>query len=337
MSSLEQGALNAFPESRIDAEYFALRNGAGISPLADRLLIRVVGSDRVAFMHGMCSQDVKSLAAGAVAPALILNERAHLIADLFLYAEPDALLIETDRRLWPAARDHLERLLVADDVEFETLGETAVLDLEGPLSGRAAAAIAGASVADLAEWRHVTADGLIIANLPRYGMQAYSIIAPRTIIDGLAAKILGAADRPETARVAPETLEIIRVENGRARVGIDTNEKTIALEARLEAAISFSKGCYVGQETIERATARGGIRKRLFGLRIAGERPPAPGAAVIYQEKEAGRLTSVVCSPRFGAIGLAIIHQPAWTPGATVAVRADDGEFSGIVSELPFQ
>lgn len=337
MSSLEQGALNALPESRIDAEYFALRNGAGIVPLADRLLIRAIGSDRVAFMHGMCSQDVKGLATGAVAPALILNERAHLIADLFLYAEPDALLIEIDRRLWPAARDHLERLLVADDVEFQMLGETAVLDLEGPLSARAATAVAGANVADLAEWRHVAADGLAIANLPRYGTQAYSIIASRTIIDNLSARILGATDRPEAARVAPETLEIIRVENGRARVGIDTNEKTIALEARLERAISFSKGCYVGQETIERATARGGIRKKLFGLRIAGERAPAPGAAVIHQEKEVGRLTSIVRSPRFGAIGLAIIHQQAWTPGAMVAVHADNGEFSGIVSELPFQ
>lgn len=337
MNSLEQGALNALPESRIDAEYFALRNGAGIVTLADRLLIRAIGSDRVAFMHGMCSQDVKGLATGAVAPALILNERAHLIADLFLYAEPDALLIEIDRRLWPAARDHLERLLVADDVEFETLGETAVLDLEGPLSARAAAAIAGGGVADLAEWRHVAADGLTIANLPRNGTQAYSIIASRTIIDDLLARILGATERPEAARVAPETLEIIRVENGRARVGIDTNEKTIALEARLEGAISFSKGCYVGQETIERATARGGIRKKLFGLRIAGERTPAPGAAVIHQEKEVGRLTSVVRSPRFGAIGLAIIHQQAWAPGAMVAVHADNGEFSGIVSELPFQ
>lgn len=329
--------MNALSESRIDAEYFALRNGAGVVPLADRLLIRVIGSDRVAFMHGMCSQNVKGLAAGSVAPALILNERAHVIADLFLYAEPDALLIEIDRRLWPAARDHLERLLVADDVEFETRDETAVLDLEGPLSGRAAAAIAGANVTDLAEWRYVAADGLTIANLPRYDTQAYSIIASRTMIDDLLAKIFDAADRPEAARVAPETLEIIRVENGRARVGVDTNEKTIALEARLERAISFSKGCYVGQETIERATARGGIRKKLFGLRIAGENTPAPGAAVIYQEKEVGRLTSVVHSPRFGAIGLAIIHQPAWTPGAMVAVHADNGEFSGVVSELPFQ
>ncbi len=337
MSSLEQGASNAFPESRIDAEYSAVRDCAGIARLEDRILIRVVGSDRVAFMHGMCSQDVKSLAAGAVAPALILNERAHLIADFFLYAEPDALLIEIDRRLWLAARDHLERLLVADDVEFETLDETAVLDLEGPLSGRAAAAVAGAGVADLVEWQHVKADGLTIANLPRYGTHAYSIIAPRAIIGDLSARILAAPDRPKASRVTPETLEIVRVENGRAAVGIDTNEKTIALEARLEPAISFNKGCYVGQETIERATARGGIRKKLYGLGIAGNRLPASGAAVIFEEKEVGRLTSVVRSPRFGAIGLAIIHQQAWTAGATVALHADNGEFSATVSDLPFQ
>src|SRR5262249_57202551 len=115
---------------------------------------------------------------------------------------------------------------------------------------------------------------------------------------------LGADFRP----IRTEAIDIVRVENGIARVGVDTTDKTIALEARLNGAISFDKGCYVGQETIERATARGGLRKKLFGLLFEGERTPVPEAVARLDGKEVGRVSSVAASPRLGAIGLAILH-----------------------------
>ena len=128
-------------------------------------------------------------------------------------------------------------------------------------------------------------------------------------------------------------LETIRIENGVARVGVDTTDKTIALEARLNRAISFNKGCYLGQETIERATARGGLKKRMFGLKFSTAEVPGAGAILTLDGKEVGRVSSAVRSPRFGAIGLAILHHSAWTPGAELKV----GEGGvAIVSELPF-
>lgn len=342
MSSLDQGAIGASPEVRLDAEsrlaaeYRALRGGVGIAPLPDRIVVRVVGADRVTFMHGMCSQDVKGLAPGAVAPALLLTERAHLIADFLLYAEHDALLIEIEAAQWPAARVHLERLLVADDVEFEPLENLGVLDLEGPESHRVAAAITGTDAAAIAEWRHVRSGDLRLAHLPRFGAPAASIIAPREILADLTMRATADNSVTNIVIVSPATLEILRVENGRARLGGDATDKTIALEARLNYAISFNKGCYVGQETIERATARGGLKKRLFGLRIDGDRAPTAGAAITLGGKEIGHLTSIVRSPRFGLIGLAIIHQSAWTVGSAVAIHDASGEIPAAVSDLPF-
>ncbi len=342
MSSLDQGAIGASPEVRLDAESRlaaedrALRGGVGVAPLPDRIVVRVIGSDRVAFMHGMCSQDVKGLAPGAVAPALLLTERAHLIADFLLYAEPDALLIEIEAAQWPAARAHLEHLLVADDVEFEPLDDLGVLDLEGPDWRRVATAITETDATAIAPWRHVRSGELRLANLPRFGAPAGSIIAPRTILADLTTRAIADDSATNIIEVSPATLELLRVENGRARTGVDATEKTIALEARLDYAISFNKGCYVGQETIERATARGGLKKRLFGLRIDGDRAPAAGAAVTLGGKEVGHLTSIVKSPRFGLIGLAIIHQSAWTVGTAVAIHDASGEIPAAVGELPF-
>ena len=130
--------------------------------------------------------------------------------------------------------------------------------------------------------------------------------------------------------------EIVRVESGNARVGVDTNEKTIALEARTEPAISFSKGCYIGQETVERATARGALKRRLMGLRIDGARVPGAGSRVMLAGKEVGHLTSPLRSPRLGVIALAVLHHSAWAPGTAVKIEAADGEAAAAVSELPF-
>jgi len=260
-------------KSRAARDCAAISAGVGIATLDHRLIVRITGDDRIPFMHGMCSNDIKGLGTGAVAPALMLTEHAHIIADFFVYAEADALLLEIDRALWPQARSHLEKFLVADEVEFDELDLVDVLDPAGT--------------------------------------QLF-------------------------AEVDVNALDLLRVEHGLARVGIDSTDKTIALEARLDSAISFSKGCYLGQETIERATARGGLKKKLFGLRIDGDRLPAAGSTIVLEGKEVGRLTSIVQSPRCGIIGLSILHHNAWPEGTRVTIADTGGEVPARVCELPF-
>jgi len=318
--------------SDLERQYRAVKSDAGVRLMDERLFVRISGDDRVSFLHGMCSADIKGLKTGEVAPALFLTDHAHVIAACFIYAESDALLIETDRAAWPQTRSHLERFLVADDVEMEELEDVAAIDIEGPRAAETMRQFAGEIAGSLAPWRYQVETRT--ANLPRLGGPAFTLMVERP-------KAAEAVERLKTLHrglcgLDIQTMEVLRIENGIAAIGVDTNEKTLAMEARLERSISFSKGCYVGQETVERATARGALKRRLYGLRITGVQLPQRGAAVLLAGKEVGMLTSVVPSPALGIIGLAILHHSAWTEGVTVVVRGSDGDVPATVSELPF-
>ncbi|MGH7932007.1 MAG: YgfZ/GcvT domain-containing protein [Candidatus Binataceae bacterium] len=317
-------------------EYRALTSAAGLRLLDDRIVIRVIGDDRVSFLHGMCSNDIKALKPDGVMPALFLTERAHLIADCFMWGTGnDAILIEIDRDEWPKVRSHLEHLLIADDVEMEEQTGLGVLDIEGPQAHEVLGAALGAAFDALQVWHQATASGLTVANLPRFGGPAITVIGERARLAQLAADLRNS--NPDLCEVHSDSLEIVRIENGVARVGVDSNDKTLALEARLERAISLNKGCYLGQETVERATARGGLKKRLYGVRINGARAPRRDAAIGLHGKEIGRLSSVARSPRLGLIGFAILHHSAWHDGLAVSVADADGELAASVCDLPFK
>jgi folate-binding protein YgfZ len=339
MQDSEQIAASATVADSPDfnADYAALTGAAGVLEIPGRIVVRAIGEDRVSFLHGMCSNDIKGAKPGAVVPAMFLTEHAHVIADCFMWVAPDAVLIDADAALWRRAREHLERLLVADDVEFEDEPDLAVVDIEGPRAADAIRAAAGDQPAAAAQWRFTRAGPLLVANLPRLGGPAFSMIGPRRELDSAIGRIL--ASDAAFRRVGAAALDTIRIERGLALVGVDTGERTIALEARMERAISFGKGCYVGQETIERATARGALKHRLCGLRIDLDAPRtvAHAAAVVLAGKEVGRAASIANSPRLGAIALAILHHSAWAPGTRVTIADPAGAIDARVEELPFK
>jgi folate-binding protein YgfZ len=333
------------------ADYHALKVGSGVRLGAERIVIRMSGDDRASFLHGMCSNDIKGLKPGGLVAALFLTERAHLIAEANVWATADALLLEMERTLWPAVRAHLERFLVADDVEFEESGDSirhdgviqpaSVIQIDGPRAAETVAAVFGTPASLPGAWRFGEAEGgALVAQVTRWGAPAFTILAERANAPEIVARMVAGGGQVrevnEVREVSMEAGEILRVESGTARVGVDTNDKTIALEARMEPAISFNKGCYIGQETVERATARGALKRRLMGLRIDGARVPSTGARVMLAGKEIGHLTSPLRSPRLGVLALAILHHSAWTPGTVVRIQDADGELAAAVSELPF-
>jgi folate-binding protein YgfZ len=308
-------------DSALILDYAALKSGAGMRLLDDWQMVRVTGDDRVSFMHGMCTADIKGLAKGTLTPALFVTEHAHVISDCFIYAlESDALCLEVERERWPQVRLHLEKLLVADDVEMEELDSLAILELEGPKSAAIIASISGEAASRLAPWQCASMGDISIANLPRYGIPAFTLIGERTKLEDIQTGIR--EQNPGVRDLSAKALDIIRIENGLARVGVDTTDRTLALEARLERAISFSKGCYLGQETIERATARGALKRRLCALQIDGPLPTA-GAPIMLAGKEIGRLSSVARSSQVGIIGLAMLHHSAWPLGTRVTIGTD--------------
>jgi folate-binding protein YgfZ len=319
---------------RVADEYEAVRDAAAIRYVEQSIFVRVTGDDRISFFHGMCTADIKSLKPGSLTRALLLTERAHIIGEFTVYAMQDnSLMLEIERAAWPAVRTNLEKFLVADDVEFEELDSLGAIDLEGREAVRIAAALAS-DAAGLEPWRHLTAERFVIANAPQLGVPGFSVAAQRDEIPELIGRIQ--AQNPSIGELSADTLELLRVEQGIARIGVDTNDKTLALEARLDFAISFNKGCYVGQETVERATARGALKRRLYGLKITSAEIPPQGAPLMLDGKDVGRLSSVVRSPALGVIGLSILHHSAWKPGTEVAL-GDGLDGSAIVSELPFE
>jgi folate-binding protein YgfZ len=357
---------HAFGGGGLEADYRALKGGAGVRLVAERIVIRMSGDDRAAFLHGMCSNDIKGLKPGGLVAALFLTERAHLIAEANVWATADSLLLEMERALWPAVRAHLERFLVADDVEFEESGDSvrqdgviqrdsviqraSVIQIDGPHAAEAVGAVFRTAASLPGAWRFGEAEGgALIAQVTRWGAPAFTILAGHANSPEIVEQMVAAGGEysqseirrqvrevNEVREISIEAAEILRVESGAARAGVDTNDKTIALEARMEPAISFNKGCYIGQETIERATARGALKRRLMGLRIDGTRVPAAEARVVLAGKEIGHLTSPLRSPRLGVLALAILHHSAWTPGTAVRVHDADGELAAAVSELPF-
>jgi folate-binding protein YgfZ len=318
---------NLSPAISLDAEYAALREGAGFRLLDDRMIVRVTGDDRVSFFHGMCSADVKTAHTGDVVPALFLTEHAHVIGEFLIWVEEGALTLETELSAWPHEKEHLEKLLVADDVEMEEFHPLSILHIEGPRAADMLSNVEVSGAHALKPWQCSKSVNAVIGRVSRFGADAFSLLGDRVVLSEVAYRLSRAGALP----VSEATLDIVRVEHGIAKVGVDTSEKTIAIEARLQRSISFSKGCYLGQETIERATSRGGLKKKMFGLRFAA--PIAAGSALFLDGKEVGQVTSAVISPRFGAIGLAILHHSAWTPGAALVAR---GDVKAIVSELPF-
>jgi len=246
-------------------------------------------------------------------------------------------LIEIDRQIWPDIRTHLEKFLVADDVEMEELERLGVIDIEGPQAHKVLHAVSDNAADGLDSWHHAASGELRIANLPRFGGPAFTLLADWSRVAKLTAELSERNAPLDVCDLSPQTLDILRIEHGIARPGADTTAKTLALEARLERAISFSKGCYIGQETIERATARGALKRRLYGLRIHGTGIPQTGAAINLNGKEVGRLSSAARSPALGIIGLAILHHSAWPEGTKVMLSDAVGESPAVVFELPFK
>ncbi len=334
-TNLAKPAGSGGPATAVTADdYRALTAGAGFRAMPERMLSRVTGADRIAFFQGMCSADVKGASVGAVVAALLLTEHAHVIADFYAWIAADALLIDIEKSLWPPAREHLDKLLVADDVEFDDAGTPALIEIAGSKARDVAGAVTGNVATTLDEWRHGVSGDLLVGRVPRAGIDAFTIAAPRARVDGIMTSLrqLGGGTR----EVSEAAIDVVRIENGLARVGIDTSQRTIALEARLDRAIAPGKGCYVGQETIERATARGGLKRRLYGLKIEASRAPARGSAVMLAGREVGRVGSSAVSPRLGSLALSILHHSAWQPGTRVVIKDQDGETSAIVSDLPF-
>lgn len=314
-------------------EYAAMRDAAAVVELPWIERLRVTGSDRVPFLQGMLSNDVAKLAPGSGCPALLLSEQGKAVGDLVVLAGEEVLALDGVGAA-SVVRVALERFLVADDVELEPAESARVFAVLGP---RAPNVLAGLGLpAPEASWAHAPAhipdDAPHIVRAPAPGAGGFACRVPGAAGAQWWERAIAAGGRP----AGLEAFEVLRIESGVPRHGRDVLADTLALEAPYENAISFRKGCYLGQEVMERVAARGHVNRKLVGVELAGDAVPRPGARLVAEGRDVGWVTSAARSWRLGrTIGLAYVRREYLEPGTALALGAADGP-PAIVRSLPF-
>jgi folate-binding protein YgfZ len=304
-------------------EYRALTERCGLVDRCERGKLALTGGEAKAFLHGQVSNDIEALEPGEGCYAAFLTPKGKMLGDLRVLNLGDELFLDTERVSLQGLFNMILRYKLGRDVELhKRTVERGLLSLIGP-EARAAAGADG-----LGQDEHATLAAQI-------GGAPVRLVATAGGVDLLCdaertADVKAALDLPEISEAAAE---VVRVETGRPRYGLDLDDSVIPQEAGLnERAVSFTKGCYVGQETVARLHWRGKPNRHLRGLRLS--EPAATGDVLRLGEREVGRLGSSVVSPARGPIGLAIVRREA-APGDTIAV-GDSGVTATLV-ELPFQ
>ena len=318
-------------------ELAALRTGAALSPLSERMVLAARGADRTTFLQGMLSTDVAKLAPGQGTHALLLTEQGRVVADLCVLVLDDAIWLDLPASSREHARTSLERFVVADDVELDELVLSGMA-LRGPEADAVLATVLGTDVGALPEGAHVEVaygGGRVrVARLAEFGARGFHVwCVAEACEDALALALLQAG----AVSVGPDASEIFRIANGWAREGVDYDAQTLAAEIpSLARAVSYNKGCYLGQEVMERIAARGHVNWLL--VRLTGE-PGAvlvPGAAVRDGDAEVGRVTSAAILPDSGRpSALARVRATAAAAGTRLEPRGGTGSAPGEVSAAP--
>ncbi len=337
------GVVAATDTAALAAEYATLTEHCGLADRSERGKLALTGPGAVEFLNGQVTNELVGLKPGEGRYAAFLTHKGKMLGDLRILivgkdaeeepGEPlnDELLLDTERPALQALFDMIRRFKVGYQVELhKRTVERSLLSLIGPEAEQVATKAFALGPLALPETEH----SHVLARLDRTPVRLIRTdTGIDTLFDCTEIEAVGAALQAAGAvEVSEAAAEIVRVERGRPRYGIDLDETTIPQEAGLnERAVSFTKGCYVGQETVARLYYKGKPNRHLRGLRLS--EPSKPGAVLLLGERSVGSLGSSVVSPTLGPIGLAVVRREA-EPGETVDVGEQGA--SAVVIELPF-
>jgi len=324
------------------AEYSAVRDGgsAGLIDLSSHARIEVSGTEAVQFLNGLVTNDMKTLADGAWMPAAFPTPQGRLIASTRVIRRQDSFLFETEATSHAALLKTLERFTLAGDFRVKDLTDTvAELSIQGAGSAEIIGQVLGEAAGSLERlraaqilWKDTSVSVIRATHTAEDGFDLF--------VDAAQASLLWQELR--TAGAQPfgfDALEILRIEAGLPRYGLDMDETNIVTEAGLDDAVSYTKGCYTGQEIIARIHWRGHVAKKLTGLVFEGEGNIERDAKIRTQAdgKEIGRITSTTFSPRLNQrIALGYVKYDYLKPGTRVIVASGSEEHEATVTELPF-
>jgi folate-binding protein YgfZ len=308
-----------------DTEYRAATESCGLVDRSERGKLALTGAEAKAFLQGQVSNDVEALAPGTGCYAAFLTPKGKMLGDIRILDAGDEILLDTERVALQELFNMVRRFSVGYAVELHkrTL-ERGLLSLLGP----DAESVAGIGELGPAEDSHALAqiDG-IAARAIRTDL-GIDLLCDAADTRALTGALAARGAEPVSEAVA----DCVRVEHGRPRYGVDLDDSVIPQEADLnDRAVSFTKGCYVGQETVARLFYRGKPNRQLRGLKLSA--PADAGAEITFGDRVVGRVGSVAESPALGSIALALVRREA-PPGSDVRVGAD--QVDAVVVELPF-
>lgn len=320
-------------------EYQAVRNSVGVVDLSNRGRIEITGKNKVQFLHNLVSNDVKALQVGNGIFAAFLNMRGHVLSDCFIYMLENSILLDLPTSTREKIYYHLEKYSPAGEFNVTDITEaTSLLSLQGPHSRPLLNKLGvTTNLQELQLAEVLIADCRLTAvKHSRTGEEGYDLFIANENISTVFQALLKAGAKA----VGLKAFDLLRIEAAVPEYGVDMDEEIILLETGLETAVSYTKGCYLGQEPIARIHHRGRDQtaKRLAGLVISGEDVPATKSKVFNKDgKEIGHITSAGFSPILNqVVALAYLKRNNFTVGLNHSVQFNGKGLAAEVSKLPF-
>jgi aminomethyltransferase len=293
--------------------YDALRAAAAWLDLSARGRIYAGGEDRARLLHAMTTNHVQQLTPGTGCYAFLLNAQGHILADVNLLCLEDRFLLDTEPETRERVLRHLDKYIIADDVALEdATALLASVAVEGPHAADALAAV-GAPALD-AEYAYASWAGGIVERASETGEPGFRIFMPAEAKTDWVARLESAG----AVQATPDEARIVRLEHGKPRYGEDIFDTTLPQETSQMHAVHFAKGCYIGQEIVERIRSRGHVNRLLVKLEVEGEAPLAGGSKVTAGAAEAGEITSSAFSPALGKVVALAYMRAQYAVDATV-------------------
>ncbi len=318
----------------VRAEFGALLSGCGVYDLNSRAKIALTGGDRVRWLNGMVTNNIRDLAQWHGVYAFLLNPQGHILGDLYAYNRGDSLMIDTDQSQPEKLRATFDHYIIMDDVEVNDVSDKlTAIGITGP-KVREILRATGFEIAEIqplqfvdVTWRNVA---VAVVRSDNASVVSYELWLQPDQATGLRDALTKAGATP----VGAAALELLRIAAGIPRYGQDIRERDLPQETEQERAVHFSKGCYIGQEIVERIRSRGNVHRKFTGFEVLGTLP-AVGTKIQADGRDIGEITSVASLPLAGGerlVALGYIRREVATPGKQV--QAGSTQLS--VAALPF-
>jgi folate-binding protein YgfZ len=308
-------------------QYSAAHHAAGLVDRSTQGTVALTGADRAMFLHALLTNDIARLTEGRGVYAAYLTPQGRMISDMRVIETGRRMLLDVGRDVAAPLADRFDKLIFSEDVQAkDATGDLDVIGVHGPSAARMIQRATGLSVIELEhQYDNVTSESLSIVRDDGFGLPGYDVYVPVGDVQAVRETLLESG----TVLLSADTAETLRIEAGRPRFGVDMSTETIPMEAGLEnRAISFTKGCYVGQEVIVRVMHRGHgrVARRLVSLVMQDGPVPARGDTIHSGDREVGEVTSATASPKFDApLALGYVLRDLAVAGTQLTVNGSQG------------